>query len=120
MQAGQLDKRVMVQIRSLAKGASGEEVELWTNERKIWMGKRDIRATERFTGAETVAEVETVFKARWASARELRQDTHRLVYPYPVGTIYAILGRTELGRRDALEFPCAARGEAKYAPDVHA
>jgi SPP1 family predicted phage head-tail adaptor len=111
MRAGDLDCRVMLQARVLRKGDSGEEVEQWSDARRVWCAKRDMRAAERFTGNETVAEVETVFKARWSAVKEVRPDTHRIVFR---DVVYAILGRTELGRRDAVEFACAARGEAAY------
>lgn len=105
------DRRVTVQVRTRTQDATGQEVETWPASFRRWMRKRDVRATERYTAEQLVAEVDTVFTGRYLPCDEIRPDTHRLLYR---GRIYEILGRTELGRQDDLEFACAARGEASY------
>jgi head-tail adaptor len=112
MRAGKLDRRVAVEIRDIAQSDSGEAVEGWTPVGTFWMGKRDARALERFSGAERVAEIDTVFKARWLPLmRQLRPDTHRLVYR---GRVHEIMGVTELGRAEGVEIACMARAEAAF------
>ena len=112
MRAGKLDRRVTVQKRDLTQSETGEQLEGWIPLMTLWMGKRDVRATEKFTGTERVAEIDTVFKARFLPLmRDLKPDTHRLVYR---GRIHEIMGVTELGRTEGVEIACAARAEAAY------
>lgn len=110
MRAGSLDRRVTVQVLSnRAQDASGQEIEEWTPLLTAWMGKRDIRADERFAGAQVVAEIDAVFVSRWWRAMaEVRPDTHRLSYD---GRIWNIVGIREIGRHEGLEFAACARAE---------
>ncbi|CAN5480463.1 hypothetical protein BH10PSE7_BH10PSE7_15460 [soil metagenome] len=110
MRAGELDRRVDVQERTVTQGDVGENVESWSTVRTQWMGKRDVRAAERLKGnGELAAEIDTVFKARYLPGRDIAPDTHRLLYG---GRVYQIHGVTELGRGEAIEITCQARGEA--------
>ena len=111
MRAGALDRRVKIEQRLLTTGGTGEPVESWEFVADRWMAKRDIRATESFTGNERLAEAETVWRGRYHGNEAWRPDSHRIVHR---NRVYQILGVTELGRRDALEFACAARGETAY------
>lgn len=112
MRIGALDRRVTIQALSTAADAAGEPIETWTDVRTVWMGRRDMRAAERFAGQQTVAEVDTVFSARWAPATaEIRPETHRLVLD---GRVYAVHGVAEIGRREKVEIAAAARAEAAY------
>jgi len=117
MRAGPLDRRVVIEKKAPAQDGTGEEVDTWapviaTGDHAVWMGKRDVRAGERFAAQQTVAEIDTVFTARWAPGfDEIQPDTHRLVYR---GRVYNVQGVTELGRRDGIEIACAARGEAAF------
>ncbi|WP_395674705.1 phage head closure protein [Inquilinus sp.] len=117
MRAGLLDCRVVIERKTSPQDGTGEEVDAWapaiaTGDHAVWMGKRDVRAAERFAAQQTVAEIDTVFTARWAPGfEEIQPDTHRLVYR---GRIYNIHGVTEIGRRNKIEIACAARGEAAF------
>jgi SPP1 family predicted phage head-tail adaptor len=108
--AGRLDRRVVLQSKTTTRDAStGEEIEGWAEAGALWMGKRDVRASERFGPDQVVAEIDTVFRARWSPALTvIRPETHRLLYD---DRIYNIHGITELGRRETVEIACAARGE---------
>lgn len=110
MRAGRLDRRVVIEVRSVARDATGQEVETWSPAKTVWMGKRDVRANERWGAQQVVAEIDAVFTARWRPGDvRLSTDNHRLVY---AGRVYNILGITELGRRGGIEIACAGRGEA--------
>lgn len=112
MRAGPLDRRVTVQEKVVTQSPAGGEIEVWSDLYALWMGKRDVRAAERFAAQQVVAEIDTVFTARFAPALlDIRPDTHRLVYR---GRVYNIHGLTELGRRDGVEIACSARGEASF------
>jgi head-tail adaptor len=113
MRAGRLDRRVTVEARATTQSDTGEVVEGWSTIQTLFMGKRDVRAMERFTGTERVAEIDTVFTARWLPLMTyLQPDTHRLVYR---SRVYEILGVTELGRTEGVEIACKARAEAAYS-----
>jgi SPP1 family predicted phage head-tail adaptor len=111
MSGRRYDRRVTVQLRTKVTQPSGQEKETWAEAFNRWMRKRDARASERYTADQLVAEIDTVFTGRYLQCLAIRPDTHRFVY---LGRVYEILGRTELGRQDDLEFACAARGEASY------
>lgn len=112
MRAGKLDRRVTVEVRGLTQSQAGEQLEGWIPVNTFWMGKRDVRSSEKFTGHERVAEIDTVFKARWLPLMQsLKPDTHRLVYR---GRIHEIMGVTELGRTEGVEIACVARAEGAY------
>lgn len=113
MRAGRLDRRVTLQRRTVTRGSTGQEVETWADERRIWMSKRDVKASERFTGDQLVAEVDTVFTARALAAREVSPETHRLVYD---GRIFELKGLREIGRRGWLELFALRRGEVPPPP----
>jgi head-tail adaptor len=102
---------VGVEVRTRTQDATGQEFESWAHAFYRWMAKRDTRAGERYTSDQLVSEVDTVFAGRFDDCEAVHPDTHRLVYR---GRVYEILGRTELGRRDAMEFACKARGEESY------
>lgn len=109
MKAGRLDRRVEVQVFSTTRDdTTGEEIETWTKVFDRWMTKRDVRATERFGADQVVAEIDTVFTGRYRACKTIRPDTHRFFFR---GRVYNVLGATELGRLDAVEFACASRGE---------
>lgn len=113
-QSGTYDREVMVQLKTATRGAAGGEEFDWANVRNIWMQKRDVRANERIAANQKMAEVDTVFRARWSPLMddmEFRPDTHRLVYD---GRAYEVHGTIEVGRRDSVDIMCAARAEAVF------
>lgn len=113
-QSGPLDREVMVQLKTPTRGAAGGEQFTWTNVQLVWMSKRDVRANERIAANQKMAEVDTVFRARWTPLMDeldFRADTHRLVYD---GRAYEVHGAIEIGRRESVEIMCAARAEAAF------
>lgn len=115
MRAGELDRRVKIQKREITQSPTGEEVESWTTiptsapDNCIWMGKRDMRANERWAAQQVVAELQTVFTARWYPAFDtIGPESHRLVYR---GRVYDIHGIREIGRQEGVEIAAAARAE---------
>lgn len=115
MQAGRLDRRVRIEVKTDSRGEAGGVTETWSTAGRAWMGKRDRRAQESWEGVQVVAEIDTVFTARWSPAfAEISPESHRLVYR---NRAYEIHGVVELGRREAVEIPCTARGEVA-APAV--
>lgn len=113
MRAGRLDRRVTLQRRTVTRGSTGQEVETWADERRIWMSKRDVKASERFTGDQLVAEVDTIFTARALAVSDVSPETHRLVYD---DRIFELKGLREIGRRGWQELFALRRGELPPPP----
>lgn len=109
MWAGRLDRRVAIQQRSDAQSLAGDPMATWATVKTVAMGKRDLKAEERFAGSQVAASVTTLFTARAQAVRDVDPATYRLVYE---GQVFNIEGRRELGRNDGVEFQCSARGEA--------
>lgn len=115
MRAGARDRRVLLQERQLTQSPSGEEVESWNSLGRLWAGKRDMRAGERWAANQVVAEIVTVWELNWFPAWEtIRPDTHRLVYR---DQVYEIHGLREIGRQAGIEIATAARAERAY--EIH-
>ena len=114
MRAGELDRRVTVQSRTLSRDGVGGWVESWADLTTIWMGKKDVSsaaAGERFVSDQIITEVSTQFSAHYFTAQDYWPDTHRFKYR---NRVYEILRRTEIGRQDGLIFDCKARGEDSF------
>ncbi len=102
MQAGRLDKRIVLQHRVIAKDAQNEDVETYTTYDTIWAGKRDASARELFSSQQGIAENTCRFEIRH------RTDvlyTDRIVY----GSLnYNIRQIAEIGRNNRLEIVATA------------
>jgi SPP1 family predicted phage head-tail adaptor len=110
--AGVRDRRILLQTRTLTTAASGEEVESWNDVQPLWARKRDMRAGERWTANQLVAEIETVWGINYFPGWDIiRPDTHRLIYR---NRVYEIHGLREIGRHDGIEIASSARGEAVF------
>lgn len=100
--AGRLDRLVTIQVATMAQDETGQPVETWADWKQVWMGKKDIRAFERFRSNQELAEETTVWTSHWI---EGLTPEHRLVVE---GKTFDILGIAELGRRSGLEITATA------------
>lgn len=100
--AGRLDRRVVIQRKTETRSPTGAVIETWATWKTVQMGKRDIRADERFRADQELATETTVFVAQYIEG--LRTDD-RLVCE---GRTYDVLGIAELGRRSGLEITAQA------------
>lgn len=113
MRAGRLDRRVAVQKKTVVMSPAGSEIRTWETVATLWMGRRDMRAGERFAAQQTVAEIDTVFTARTHPALdEITPEGHRLIES---GRIFEVQGVTQIGRNIGIEIACTARGEGAGA-----
>lgn len=106
MRSGPADRLITIQSKTVEKDEYGEEIETWTEVKKIWAMRRDLRGKEFYAAQQLNAEINTVFKTRYVSG--ITPDSHRVVYD---GLTYNILAVVELGRREALELMVKARVE---------
>lgn len=100
--AGRLDRRVTIEAVTTARDALGQPVETWTTWKTVWMGKKDIRAAERFRADQEIAEETTVWMSHWIDGLTAQ---HRLVVE---DKTYDIVGLAEIGRRAGLEITATA------------
>jgi SPP1 family predicted phage head-tail adaptor len=102
LNAGRLDRRITIEIKTVAQDEFGQPVETWTTLATVWAHKRDIRASEKFRAQQEIAEEAAVFEIRWRSGIDAGD---RLVHD---GKTYDIEGVAEIGRREGLELMATA------------
>lgn len=106
MRAGDLDRRVTIQQRTLATNEYGEAVETWSPVATVWAQVQPLRGQERFAAQQHDARVDTRFRLRWRTG--IGPATHRLQHGDDVYEITAVL---EIGRREGLEILATAHVE---------
>jgi len=118
MRAGPLDRRVILQRKTLSYSDSGQPIETWAavgGER--WASRNAIAGEERFTSETLNAKEQVEFRIRWSSDLAELQPTDRLIEPsddatispIPPRSIYDIIGVLEIGRREGLRVQTTRR-----------
>jgi len=102
IEAGQLDRRVTIQRRTLTRNGKGESIESFADLATIWAQRLDIRAREFFAGQQLQGDVNTRFRIRY------RDDVTVLDRLVCEGRTYDIQQVSEIGRREGLEIFCRA------------
>jgi head-tail adaptor len=109
MRAGQLDRRVVVQRKSLSQSGSGEPIESWqTVGTTRWAYRFPVSGTERFTAEQFAALEQVEFRLRWSDDIADLQPQDRIIEPAsdagapPARSTYDIIGVHEIGRREGL------------------
>jgi SPP1 family predicted phage head-tail adaptor len=97
MQAGRLDRRVVILRRTLSRDDYGEQVETFDPLETVWAQKLDVTGRELFSAQRPIGEGTTRFRVRWRNDLTI---TDRLSYD---SSEYDIVQITELGRQDGLE-----------------
>ena len=105
MNAGKLDRRITLQRKSMTFNDAGEPVETWHEIATVWAEKVDMRGSERYTAAQTVAQLDTKFRIRY------RQQITPIDRVLCYGRVYDVGGILEIGRREGLELHAKARAE---------
>lgn len=95
MNPGFLDRRVMIQARTLTQDATGSDVETWANSAQVWASFRPSTAAEATAGEAERTHDRAKFVIRHRSINSL---THRITY---AGKIWNIVGMSEIGGRQA-------------------
>lgn len=111
MDAGERDKRVLIQQATDTVGSSMFPVETWTTlADPVWMRKLDLRGDERFKASQLSAPAET----QWEMGYRADMDpdllnvpkTRRLVYQ---GRTYDITEASMIGRKEGIELLTLAK-----------
>ena len=92
--AGDLDRRITIESRTVGQSATGDTTETWATFATVWASKRDLRGREYFEARQDQAEVTTEFKIRHLAGlkREMRIQFD--------GETYDIMHIAEIGRRE--------------------
>lgn len=113
MRAGRLDRRISILRRTQTQSASGEVVETWPEERRVWAEVVPLGGNERFAAATTQAARSAKMRLRFAPRWRPDVANHRVEHD---GLVWDILGLAELGRGEGWELTV----EAHDRPDVAA
>ena len=109
MDALKLDRRIVLQRKTITRGEANAPLETWTIIATVWASKRDVTDVERLRADEVGSALTTRFEIRWASEVSDLGADDRLIFD---GRTYNIEGVREIGRHDGLEINATARQEA--------
>lgn len=114
MKAGQLDRRVTIQRKTVTISDSGDTIETWANlsvrrPASMW----PVRGDERFASPQEVASDQIEFRIRYSADVAALTPLDRIIHPAldadedpddaPVRYIHDILLVQEIGRREGLK-----------------
>jgi SPP1 family predicted phage head-tail adaptor len=104
MEAGERNRRVLIQQLTDSQGDSGYPIETWSTLAIEWMRKMDLSLAERFKASQLAASVETQWEMPYRSDMDPElvdvQKTRRLLYE---NRVYDITGGSVIGRREGIE-----------------
>lgn len=111
LNAGDLDREIVLQTASVAQSESGEEMLDWDNatSETVWAEWLPAGTTEAYRAQQRLASyVDGVFRMYDMSTRPSPHNT-RILFD---GRIFDLKPYVEVGRGDGLEIAVVARGEA--------
>lgn len=116
MRAGPLDRRVVLQRKTVGSSDSGEPIDTWTtigNPR--WASRAPVTGSERFIVDQFAALEQVEFNIRWSIDLEDLQPQDRLIEPAsdgddpPERSIYDIFAVYQIGRREGFRVMAVRR-----------
>lgn len=111
--AGELDRRIMIQLSTPTVDASGDQIQRWDDDFKLW-ARRVPKAVglEKTTEGGLLREYDIVFEVRaGAKAESIAPETNRLIYKRRV---YEVVGvRPSARRADRIEILAASRPDQR-------
>jgi SPP1 family predicted phage head-tail adaptor len=115
--AGQLDRKITVQRKTVTLTASGQQNETWEDVlHRCWATRRPMRGDERNTAAQLVAKEQVEFEIRYNSSVADLTPLDRVICPTPsaeneqtpvASHVYDVLAVNEIGRRRGLRIVTA-------------
>lgn len=102
--AGRLDRRIVIESRSVSRSESGEETETWATYATVWSRKQPMTGREFYSagGSQNVPAETARFVVRYLAGITAQ---HRIVEG---GKTWNIRNVAELGRQEALELTAEA------------
>lgn len=108
LDAGALDRRIVIQRATVTRDAMNEQVQTWATLGAVWASATPVRDGERFADGEVRSLITMRFQVRWSQRIASLDERDRIVFD---GRTYDIHGVKEIGRRVGLEISAAARSE---------
>jgi SPP1 family predicted phage head-tail adaptor len=108
MDAGRLDRRIVLKRRKAGTNAFGEPVDEWTTLATVWSNVAPVSDGERWRAGETLASKMCRFTIRYSLSVAILDPRDQIEYD---GRVWDIQGVKEINRREFLELTAAARGE---------
>lgn len=101
MQAGKLDRRVVIQTSAETQDAMGAPSVTWSTFATVWASRRDTRGSERVRAGAETAMADAVFRIRYLAGVTAKM---RVLEGSDTWDIEAV---AELGRREGLDLTCS-------------
>lgn len=108
MDAGRLDRRIVLKRRKSGTNGYGEPVDEWSTLATVWAHVAPVSDGERWRAGETLASKLCRFTIRWSERLSVLDPRDQIEYD---GRTWDIQGVKELGRREMIEITAAARAE---------
>jgi SPP1 family predicted phage head-tail adaptor len=110
--AGELDRRIQIQLATEIKDAAGDMVPAWSDAFRLFAKKTDRSGFETNGAQQLIRAGDTVFEIRRsARALAITPELHRVVYD---GRIYQIVGIQEgKSRKDSLQLLTSSRPDGR-------
>lgn len=108
MDAGRLDRRIVLKRRKSGVNGFGEPLDEWSTLATVWAHVAPVSDGERWRAGETLAAKLCRFTIRWSQAVAVLDPRDQIEYD---GRTWDIQGVKEMARREMLEITAAARAE---------
>lgn len=108
MDAGRLDRRIVLKTRKTGTNSFGEPVDEWTTVATVWAHVVPVSDGERWRAGETLASRLNRFTVRYSATAAGLDPRDQIEYD---GRTWDIQGVKEIGRREMFEITAAARAE---------
>jgi len=108
MDAGPLDRRIVLKRRKTGTNEFGEPLDEWTMLATVWASVIPVSDGERWRAGETLAAKLCRFTIRYSSKVAVLDPRDQIEYD---GRTWDIQGVKEMGRRQMIEITAAARAE---------
>lgn len=106
MQAGRMDRQIVIQSAATVQDASGQPIQTWATFATVWAERKDIRGNERFAADQKMAKRTATYRMRWLTGvNEQMRITDG-------GSTYYILGIADNERQGWMELSVEATNPA--------
>lgn len=104
MRTGRLDKRIIIQRKTVTQDNSGEPIETWDDLATRWATVTPLTGTERLGGEALVAKEQVQFRIRWDESLVDLSPLDRIIFPIVDSPtdfeMYNIVQASPVGRRE--------------------
>lgn len=108
MQAGRLDRRIVIQRSTTVNDSFNQPVETFSTLATVWASAVPVSDGERMKAGQTLANKMMRFTIRYSSDVSDVDPRDRIVFN---GRTFDVNGAKEIGRREGIEITATARAE---------